>query len=371
MKQLFSFLTFGCITLLALFAGTCKNDSPVKPPSPTPPDTTSHEVVWDVHIVGDWGTHLDDVFALSPDFVIAVGKVQDSSQYPYPNNCYLWDGNSLKPFSMPINNNDTVTIDSKYRDGEINSIWMFRRDNLWYAMDNKSTYAHLTIANGDTNLKSENNFVRTDISGAMGWAIWAKDTNDIFFGGSQGGIIRYHDKVWIRYKIETVRNGITDLWGLNSDNVFMCANGGNSGYFYRYDGSNWNLLWTNSFPSLADSVNFGQVHCTWGLPNSDSIWIAGMWLGKMKKDGSGKVRLIKSLESYGLNKIRGSKWNNIFFVGGMGAILHYNGNSLHFYNDYYGNNWVFTSVAVLDNNVYIVGRIYGAQAGIFIHGKMK
>ena len=183
--------------------------------------------------------------------------------------------------------------------------------------------------------------------------------------------MRYHNKLWKRFNLETGGNPVTDLWGLNSDNIFMCANGGNSGYFYHFDGSNWNLLWTNTFPSLSDSAMFGQVHCVWGLPNEDSIWIAGMWLGKMKNDGSGKVRLIKSLESYGLNNIRGNKWNNVFFVGGIGAILHYNGSSLHFYDDFYGNGWWLKSVAVLENDVYIVGEIYGAQAGIFIHGKLK
>ena len=372
MTQIFSFLTFASIVLVIFFSGTCKNDSPVKQPHPpASPDTTSHEIEWTAYTVGDWGTHLDDVFALSPDFVIAVGKVWDSSQYPYKNNCYLWDGTSLKAISIPINNNDTVTINSKYRDPEINSIWMFRRDNLWYAMENKSTYAHVTIANGDTNLKSENNFVRTDISGAIGMAIWARDTNDIFFGGWQGGVMRYNNKIWTRYKIETGGNPVTDLCGLNSDNVFMCADGGNSGYFYHFDGNNWNLKWSDSYPSLSDSAVFGAISCFWGLPDADSIWIAGLWLGKMKSDGSGKVNIIKSLQPFGLYKIRGSKWNNVFFVGGIGAIMHYNGSTLHFYDEFYRNDWWLKSVAVLEKDVYIVGEIYGAQAGIFIHGKMK
>lgn len=124
-------------------------------------------------------------------------------------------------------------------------------------------------------------------------------------------------------------------------------------------------------PSLSDSTEFGAPICVWGLPNEDSIWIAGLWLGKMKSDGSGKVRVLQSLQPYGIGKIRGNKWNNVFFVGGIGAIWHYNGSTLHFYNDFYRNNWWLKSVAVLANDVYIVGEIYGAQAGIFIHGKRK
>ena len=370
MKQIFSFLTFASIVLVIFFSGTCKNDSPVKPPPPpVSPDTTSHEYEWRAWLVGGWGTHLDDVFALSPDFAIAVGEIDDSSEYPRPHNCYIWNGTDLEPYSLPINNNDTVTINSNYSDNIINSIWMFRRDNIWYAMDNKSTYAHLTIAEGDTNIKSESNLVRTDINGAIGQRIFAKDTNDIFFGGTLGAVIQYHNNNWTRYNLETARNYVTDLWGLTSNNVYMCANGGDRGFFYRYDGAAWNLLWTDYLPSLSDSVFFGQITSIWGVQDQDSIWTAGLWLGKMKKDGTGKIKIIRSLQPYGILRIRGSKCNNVFFVGGMGAILHYNGSTLHFYDEFYGNDWILNSLTVLENDVFIVGRIYGAKAGVFIHGK--
>lgn len=373
MKRFFPLLLFSLAIALFCGSSSCGDDPPAKPTVKAAPlDTTSHEFSWSYWQIGDWGssTLFYDLFALSPDFVIAVGRINDSSQYPRVNNCYIWDGVSLNPFSLPINNNDTVTINSEYRSREINSIWMFRRDNFWYAMDNKGTYSHLTIASGDTNLKTENSFVRADVDGAIGTRIWAQDTSDIFFGGSHGDVMRYQNGIWTRYNIQTSGNWVKDLWGTSPDNVFMCAHSEIPSYFYRFDGNKWNLIWTDAFGSLADSVQFGLPQCVWGLPNDDSIWIAGLWLGRMKNDGSGKVRVIKSVQPHGIRRIRGNKWNNVFFIGGIGAIWHYNGNTIHVYTDFYRNNWELTALAVFDNDVFIAGYVYGGGA-IFIHGKRK
>ncbi len=68
----------------------------------------------------------------------AVGKIERTGPYIRPQvNAFLWNGSSLTPISLPIDPNDTLTIDPhKHPDTQssypiLNALWVFRRDNIW------------------------------------------------------------------------------------------------------------------------------------------------------------------------------------------------------------------------------------------------
>ena len=65
---------------------------------------------------------------------------------------------------------------------------------------------------------------------------------------------------------------------------------------------------------------------------------------------------VDTVPNYGMYKIRGSGWNNIFAVGHFGIIVHYNGASWHVYEELLFDGSL-KSVAVTEKKVVAVGRI--------------
>ncbi len=183
---------------------------------------------------------------------------------------------------------------------------------------------------------------------------------------------RYKDRQWQPMSAQTYGGDVTDLWGFDSDNIWMTSitdvDHNFQHTFYRFNGSNWQLIWTKSMPSLTDSVTFGAPIAVWGSRDEDSLWISGLCLGKMRTDGAGKATALYDIGQSGIQRIRGSARNNVFFAGWAGAIFHFNGRTLHEYLNFRDPALTFHSLAVLENDVYLVGYRYWGGA-VFVHGR--
>jgi hypothetical protein len=360
---------------LLLWLAAC-NDVPPGHPVASGPDTTSHDWEFTLYEVGDMNTVLTDVAALSPDFAIAVGKVQGSDIFPVIN-AFVWNGTTLTPTNLPLYPNDTVTIDPQ-RDKRtwvgwqrLNAIWAFRRDNIWYASET-GAIAHMTIRGTDTSVHQETYLSIGEKIGFASMRIWAMDTSELYFGGYRGYVARYKNGLWsaIPLAIEGNLGDARDLFGTSGDNILLSIVG-NLNYksaCYRYDGTKWKAIYDNG-PSLSPSVSFGLPVCFWGDKSDDSLWISGLWLGRMQKESYGPVRAVENVNPYGLLKIHGSKWNNVFFCGYGGLLIHWNGSGLRRYDGFLDQSLKFRSVFTLENDVFIVGERYFG-GGIFIHGKI-
>jgi len=177
--------------------------------------------------VGGMNTVLTDVAALSPDFAIAVGKVERVFEFPRIN-AFVWNGFTLAPTSLPIYPNDTVTIDPQHGTrtwvswSRLNAIWAFRRDNIWYASET-GAIAHMTISGRDTSVRQD---IYSSIGEQIGFAsmrIWAKDTSELCFGGYQGRVARYKSGVWtaIPLAIQGQLGDARDLFGIGGTNILF------------------------------------------------------------------------------------------------------------------------------------------------------
>ena len=361
------------VILSCLFAA-CSEKQPPEPPEPQPPDTTSHDWEFTMYEVGGMNTTFKDVCALSPDYAIAVGKIEEDFTWPDVN-AYLWNGSSVDAISLPISPHDTVTIDpqnnerTRYGWGSLAAIWAFRRDNLWYTTI-AGAIAHMTIKGVDTSVRQETYQTIGDDIGYSTERIWAFDTSTIFFGGSNGRAALYWRSVWEYIPVTTTGDAanVRDLFGTGPENLFATLYDAiHRGYgSYRYDGVKWTPFWLEGYPSLSNVKEFGLPNCYWGDPSDDSIWIAGLWLGRMPKDGKGSVRFVAA--DITVLRIRGSARNNVFFCGYNGCILHFNGATLKRFRTFEGMRITLNAIACLKDDVFIVGdRYFGG--GIIIHGR--
>lgn len=358
-----------------LLAGACDEAQPDQPPVVSGPDTTSHE--WIFTVYDHLGGSLRDVCALSPDYVVIVGDGLTGTQIG--TTARLWNGAALEEINFPIKpfgSYDTSTVkipDINNRLHTYDAIWFLRRDHYWATWG--STTAHVTISPSPRN--------DTNVHHYYGYAggprrIWAIDSTNVFFLSFLGdAVTQWHSRTrsWNRYGFTFPptqnENLARDLWGTGNDNIFAFTDYG----VKRFDGTGWHTFWDVSMPSLCDSAYFGMPTNCWAASDEDSMWISGLFIGRMRKNGSGKVTYRFSGKSdneasYAGAFVRGSAGNNIFFVGWDGYLAHYNGSTLRVFDQFRGQGMVFYRMAVFENEVFIVGAQH-FNGGIFIHGRRR
>lgn len=367
------------ITVLLI---ACSDNPPVQPKLTPTADTTSHDWTFTLHTM-DVGFNMiaRDFDALAPDFAVMVFQ---GSEMQRPRNALLWNGSNLLPITLPYARllpEDTCTVcpperTEWYPSGALLGIHLLRRDNFWVSSINGAT--HFTVAGGDSD---------TMVYNARHWMnipyfysierIWAYDSSNVFFVDDDASRVfhwRNNDRSWERYDLTYApapnRNDVWDIWGTSSDNVFLTSYWGT----HRFDGGRWNTIWDASKPQLCDSVKFGSPCSVWAAADEDSMWIAGLVIGRMRKDGSGKVTFVhdglaeESEQSFDCRCVRGSAKNNVFFVGLGGNLIHYNGASFRVFTEFHGQDIHFTKAAVFENDVLIIG-YKPFVGGIFVHGQ--
>jgi hypothetical protein len=349
---------------LLAFIGACSDAPPAPPVAPPSPDTTSHEWTFTMYEVGGMNTTLRDVSALSPDYAIAVGYVEGISEWPR-RNAFLWNGHTLDAISLPIYPHDTITIDPHHNSrtwvswSRLNAIWAFQRDNIWYSAD-EGAFAHMTVSGNDTSVKQETYLTIGEGIGFATKAIWAKDSNEIYFGGYNSRLAMFRNGLWTAIPVDTEGEDIDQLFGYHDGTLYVRS----VHTLLRLIDGRSAIICNRSMPSLSDLVYFGAPSFIWGNEKSDSAWINGLRVGRIRRDGVGKVTVL--LESH-YTGLHGTSDNDMFFVGYDGLITHYNGASFRHYNDFAGKSIRLLSVRVTGNDVFIVGdRYFGG--GVFIHG---
>jgi hypothetical protein len=131
--------------------------------------------------------------------------------------------------------------------------------------------------------------------------------------------------------------------------------------------------------NLLLSLSNNSAHDTlrWKWPNNKkilySVWF--QWNTPIYIAGNGLVfhsdsswKVVAELPNYRTVRVRGSAWNNIFVVGVLGFISHYNGSNWHIYNISFDNG-EFIGLDV-KNDIVVAAGVFNNR-GLILTGKKR
>ncbi|MBD3224530.1 MAG: hypothetical protein GF313_07360 [Caldithrix sp.] len=201
--------------------------------------------------------------------------------------------------------------------------------------------------------------------------IWYNNDHDIYAAGTNGLLLHYDGSTWRQLDTNT-KTTIMDIWGISDQE-------NNKKQVLATVSTDW---WAISEDYKVISIHEDHVSDTlkWKWPEDRPLM--SIWFEKntpVYVAGGGVVSyedsawsVIEEVPAYGMYKIRGSDWNNIFAVGAFGMIAHYNGSNWHYYDQLLYEEGSLKSVAVTKDIVVAVGVVGSYRPkGIIITGSPK
>ncbi len=316
-------------------------------------DTTSHNFVWTIDTLGNYGSYINDVAIVDENNIWVVGNIEtDSGRY----NTAHWDGYSWK--SILINAPGVI--------GE--GIYYFSEDDIWV------TTGIIYHWNGveweryhlwDMGVLGEND------GGVK--KIWGASSSDIYFVGDNGSIVHHDGAGFERIEIGgTVR--LIDVEGSsNGEYVFIAGMDffapAYSAAYQIHEGNIETLFYSEIGPPTNET--------DWGAISSVSVHEDAVYF--VTYQGLWKLNYLTSqstvdsvFSNYGYRHMVVQGPNDIFMVGGGGIYAHYNGASWDLNDDLY-NNYALSTLwggADLHNNmVVITGYLRDGSHGITAFGR--
>jgi len=324
-------------SLLLVSQPACKNS--IVPPNGliVPPDTTSHEFMWQIDTIGAQGV-LYDVAIVNDTLIYAVGEIflRDSTGQidPTAYNLAKWNGETwdLDRVSLQLHNFD-CTLAGAYI-GRMSAVFAFGDGNVIFTDGadvvkwDGTTYSHLPCSAPTRN-------------GGI-TKFWGISANDFYAVGSIGTVVHFDGTSWQKIESRNLSTEFrfTDIWGLPDGSRVLCV------------GSDFLFLGDRALMSLTsgraqDTLNW-EFQAT---PNS--VWFSET--GPYYVAGSGiwmYDKLWSRIDSSGLyNRVRGNSTNDVFVWGK--SMLHFNGSSWREYPEL--KIGFRTGLAVKDNVVVVTG----------------
>jgi len=155
-------------------------------------DTTSHNFVWTIDTLGDYGSYLNDVAIIDENNVWVVGYIKtDSGTF----NAAHWDGEEWELIKVLTG----FTANT--------SIWYFSENNIWITSGlpihwngTEWTLFHLW----------DMGVLGPDDGGVT--SVWASSPTNIYFVGRKGSIVHYDGSGFTRMESGTEVD-LRDVWG--------------------------------------------------------------------------------------------------------------------------------------------------------------
>jgi hypothetical protein len=315
-------------------------------------DTTSHNFVWEIDTLGDYGSYLNDVTIVNEDNVWVVGEIRTDSTYY---GAARWMGDHWELLHLKGPGIPTTSIRPR-------GIWYFSEDNIWFASgsiyhwDGTET-SMLWQRDLDTDETVEK--------------IWASDQNNIYFVGKEGLIVHYDGS-----EFEKMESG--------HDVRLICVSGTPDGEYVFIGGYSFVL----PVKTQAIMIHNGQVEELYysedltaspengyGAVSGVSVYgdtayfvtYAGLWKYNFREDTS---IVLEELQNYGYRHLNVQNANDIFCLGGGFNYVHYNGSTWD-YNRYFLDNYDMSgNSAVLKNDILImVGFFQDRTHAVVIKGE--
>ena len=276
-------------------------------------DTTSHNFTWQTFEFGEHSSStLYDVAIINENDIWAVGEIYMSDSYGNPDptsyNAIHWNGQSWELKKI-----------GGIGGWACHTIFAFSANDIWFEGNihwNGSNYiVHMNgwplMPNGDN------------------WQVnkmWGSSSNNLYAVGANGKIAYYNGTSWTKIESGTT-SIINDAWGLiNNENetIIYCAV---SSFFVPGDKKILKIV-----DGKVDSVNWGRdvrLYSAW-TNNENFLYVCGEGV-YVNKFGTWEQITLPAITT---NSIRGNDNNDIFVVGSLGTVFHFNGISWQVLNSY-------------------------------------
>jgi len=305
-------------------------------PRPSGPDTTSHDFVWRMDTIGWRSTELFDVSIISRNNIWVSGYItKEGTDTVY--SAAHWTGSEWKLVRMKKDVDYPAYVDDAYGIHAIND------NNIWLACG--------SIYHWDGQL-ARLSWQRDIYTTTIAKHVWYHNDHDIWATGSNGLILHYDGVEWHELDSGTT-TPVIDIWGhVNSKNGSKLVLA-NISYDWWYTEGDYRIV------SLHDDHVVDTLQWKWPRDrplmslwwdDHTPVYVAGG--GVALYDSAWHT--VNEVPNYGMYKIRGSAWNNIFAVGAYGMIVHYNGASWHNYQELMFDG-ALKSVAVKERIVVAIG----------------
>jgi len=309
-------------------------------------DTTSHNFVWEIDTLGDYGSYLNDVAIIDDNNVWIVGNIEtDSMEY----NAAHWDGNKWELIGIYSNTLDLYSI--QYFDE--NDIWVTSHCFPYHWDGIEWTQYHLD---------------NMGLDACAGNAIWGSSPNDVYFVGSGGSIVHY-DGTGFSEMESGIDAPILDICGIDENHIWTVAYTNTPGIINKvleYNGNTWSVIYEDRFqdnwPPSDYSIPSGTFLSSWAYGDTLYLGCASVYKQSITT-GEGILLPLEDIHwslGWGIAHIRGNNPNDIFITTGFGSeVCHYNGEDWHFYDELDAidvNDFVSTrGLSVKGDMVVIVG----------------
>jgi len=303
-------------------------------------DTTSHDFVWEIDTLGNYGSFLNDVWIVNENDIWVVGDiVTDSGEY----NAARWDGNKWRFFGIYSNTADLY------------SILYFSEDDIWVT-------SHCFPIHWDGHEWSLYHLQNMGLDACVGNAIWGSSPDDVYFVGGYGSIVHWDGEGFEKLESGTDQNlnVITGFVNYSIGFYQIFVSGWNDiphrGLLLGYNGDVWRTVWDEAKPFYPDPQHLeGTMWCS---PEGLVIAAVGGYHDMIIAEHSvysfegGYV--ILAHDSLFVRDINGNGVNDFFLVGDFGHVVHYNGMS---FRDYPELRYLprYTAIGEAGDYVFICG----------------
>jgi len=281
-------------------------------------DTTSHNFAWQTFEFGQHSSSvLYDVAIIDENNIWAVGEINmnDSLGNPDPQiyNAVHWNGQVWELKRIKTNACGGVVYPP------IKSIFAFSSNDILFAHIDGS----ISHFNG---IEFKNDcLLITQLNGSAN-KIWGISKNDFYVVSVNGFIAHYQNGSWTKLESGTTTN-INDAWGIfeNGTSTVYCPI--SSIFNPPQDKKILRII-----NGKVDSVSWGMnriVYSCW-TNNTNFLYVCGEGVYVNKFDTWEQI----TLPAITTNSIRGNDINDVFAVGSLGTIFHFNGISWQVISSY-------------------------------------
>jgi len=281
-------------------------------------DTTSHNFVWEVDTLGEYGSYLNDVAIIDENNIWVVGNIEtDTATY----NAAHWDGDEWE--FIKVLSGHTANTGIMYFSE--NDIWVTSGFPIHWDGEEWTLY-HLQ--NMGLNVSVEH--------------LWGTSSSDIYFVGNNGYIVHYDGSTFTRMESGT-NESIIDIWGLDENHIWAVTHKNDgSGIINEvlfYDGNVWSIIHektNDNWPPTDYTKPSGTFNSVWAYEDTVYISCAGLYKESIHT-GEGVLVPLEDMHwelGWGTGNVRGTNYNDIVVTTSFGSeVSHFNGRNWKFYEE--------------------------------------